>query len=249
MREMNDSPHAKHIGVKQTRKAIQRYHAWPSLTHDVENWVHTCEGCQRNKASTTKQAGLLQPLPVPKRQWGSVNMDLITALPETALGNTAIVVFVNSLSTMTHLVACKTSIDTQAFAKLLRHEVIRLNGIPYEFVNERDARFTSNFMREVCWLPTIQQAMSTAYDPQTNDQTERANRVLEEMPRQYVSPSHDDWDEHLAMAEFAINDAWQESVQETPFMLPYGQHPFFNSANSLSCACCSYFYREHAAEH
>ena len=27
------------------------------------------------------------------------------------------------------------------------------------------------------------------------------------------------------MAEFAINDAWQESVQETPFMLNYVQHP------------------------
>ena len=27
------------------------------------------------------------------------------------------------------------------------------------------------------------------------------------------------------MAEFAINDAWQESVKATPFMLNYGQHP------------------------
>ena len=45
------------------------------------------------------------------------------------------------------------------------------------------------------------------------------------MLRQYVNPFHTDWDEHLDMAEFAINDAWQESVQETPFMLNYGQHP------------------------
>ena len=67
--------------------------------------------------------------------------------------------------------------------------------------------------------------MSTAYHPQTDGQTERANRVLEEMLRHYVSPTHTDWDEHLDMAEFAINDAWQESVKETPFMLNYGQHP------------------------
>ena len=157
-------------------------------------------------------------------------MDLITALPETAFGNTAIVVFVDRLSKMTHLVACKTSIDTQDFAKMVTHEVIRLHGIPYEFVNDCDARFTSNFMREVCWLLRIQQAMSTAYHPQTDGQTERANRVLEEMLRHYVSPYHDDWDEHLDMAEFAINDAWQEFVQGTPFMLTYGQHPF----NSLT---------------
>ena len=27
------------------------------------------------------------------------------------------------------------------------------------------------------------------------------------------------------MAGFAINDAWHDSVQETPFMLTYGQNP------------------------
>ena len=67
--------------------------------------------------------------------------------------------------------------------------------------------------------------MSTAFHPQTDGQTERVNRTLEDMLRQYVNPFHTDWDEHLDMAEFAINDAWQESVQETPFMLTYGQHP------------------------
>ena len=33
-----------------------------------------------------------------------------------------------------------------------------------------------------------------------------------------MNPFHTDWDEQLDVAEFAINDAWQESVQETPFM-------------------------------
>ena len=41
----------------------------------------------------------------------------------------------------------------------------------------------------------------------------------------HVNPFLTDWDEHLDMADVAINDAWQESVQETPFMLTYGQHP------------------------
>ena len=177
-----------------------------------------------DKSTNQKPAGLLQPLPVPKRKWGSVSMDLITALPETSTGNTA-VVFVDSLSKMTHLAACKTSIGTQAFAKLFRHEVIRLLGLPCEFVSDRDRRFTSHFMRRVCRLLNIKQAMSTAYHPQSDGQTERTNRVLEEMLRQYVSPTHDDWDEHLDMAEFAISDAWQESVQEMPFMLNYSQHP------------------------
>ena len=52
-------------------------------------------------------------------------MDLITSLPETAAGNSAIVVFVCTLTKMVHLVACKTAIGAEAFAKLLRCEVLR----------------------------------------------------------------------------------------------------------------------------
>ena len=39
-----------------------------------------------------------------------------------------------------------------------------------------------------------------------------------------MRPTQDDWDEHLDAAEFAINNAWQESVQNTRFMLNSGQH-------------------------
>jgi transposase InsO family protein len=145
---------------------------------------------------------------VPTRKWGSVSMDLITAMPETSSGKTAIVVFVDRLTKMVHLAACKTSIGTQAFAKMCRHEVIRLHGLPYEIVSDRDGRFTSRFMKEVCRMLNIKQAMSTAYHPQTDSQTELTNRILKEMLRQYVSPTHDDWDEHLDMAELTINDAW-----------------------------------------
>ena len=126
---------------------------------------------------------------------------------------------------MTHLAACKTAIDAQAFAKLLRHEVIWLHGLPYEFVSDRAGRFTSGFMREVCCLLNVKQFMSTAHHPQLDGQTECANRVLETMLRRYVNPGHDDWEEHWDTAEFAINAAWQESVQQMPFMLNFGQHP------------------------
>lgn len=51
------------------------------------------------------------------------------------------------------------------------------------------------------------------------------NRLLEEMLRAYVRPSHDDWDMKLPCCEFAINNAFQESVRNTPFFLNYGYHP------------------------
>lgn len=68
-------------------------------------------------------------------------------------------------------------------------------------------------------------AMSTAYHPQTDGQTERMNRVLEEMLRHYIDPTQTDWDTHLAAAEFAVNNSYHEGTKSTPFYLNYGRHP------------------------
>jgi Chromo (CHRromatin Organisation MOdifier) domain len=67
--------------------------------------------------------------------------------------------------------------------------------------------------------------MSTAFHPQTDGQTERMNRVLEDMLRNYVDPRQDDWDMHLALAEFAVNNSVNQSTKSTPFYLNYGEHP------------------------
>jgi hypothetical protein len=49
--------------------------------------------------------------------------------------------------------------------------------------------------------------------------------ILEDMLRHYVSPTQDGWDLYLSLVEFAYNNVLQESIQTTPFMLNYGQHP------------------------
>ena len=67
--------------------------------------------------------------------------------------------------------------------------------------------------------------MSTAFHPQTDGQTERMNRTLEEMLRAYSTYNQDQWDEYLPAAEFAYNNSKQTSTGYTPFELDCGQHP------------------------
>ena len=83
----------------------------------------------------------------------------------------------------------------------------------------RDANFTSAFWREWHSLLGVRLNMSTAFHPQTDGQTERMTRVLEDMLRHYVNRHHDDWDAFLATAEIAINNAENASVQNDPFLL------------------------------
>ncbi len=90
----------------------------------------------------------------------------------------------------------------------------------------RDPLVTSHFTKALCQILGINQALSTAYHPQTDAQTEGVNRVLEDMLQMYVSSSQTDWEINLSCAKFAINTADHESTATSPFMLRYGHHPY-----------------------
>ena len=84
-------------------------------------------------------------------------------------------------------------------------------------MSDKDTRFTSHFWREVHRVMAMTLAMSLDFHPQTDGQTERANRSIEEMLRAYVGKRQNDWDERLGMAEFAHNNSVHSLSGYTPF--------------------------------
>jgi hypothetical protein len=152
-------------------------------------------------------------------------MDFITQLPKTKTHKDAIVVFVDRLSKQAHFEAITTNITAPETAKVFFNTIYRLHGLPQAIVCDRDARFTSNFWQSLFKLLGTKISMSTAFHPQTDGQTERTNRTLEQILRNYVSYKQDDWDQHLTMAEFAYNNSKQASTSLSPFYLNYGFHP------------------------
>ena len=221
----HDPPYVGHLGRDKTVKLVLRQFWWPTVAKDVAAYVQSCHSCQKNKPSNQRPAGLLQPLPIPSRKWQSVSVDLITHLPCTKDGHTAIVVFVDRLSKMVHFCPAWTTTSAVDMAYIFLKEIFRLHGLPETIISDRDPRFTSAFWREVSGLLGLKRCMSTAFHPQSDGQTERANRTLEDMLRNYVSPSQDDWDRKLPLCEFAINNAWNSSTGESAFFLNYGCHP------------------------
>lgn len=76
---------------------------------------------------------------------------------------------------------------------------------------------------------------STSRHPETDGQTERMNRALEEALRNYVSHCQGKWDKESYFAEFAINEAKNSSAGMSPFELngqdPYDPHDLIFKAN------------------
>ena len=133
-----------------------------------------------------------------------MSVDFITQLPETAAGHTAIVVFVDRLSKMVHLAPCWNTLGAQKFAQIFTRDIFSKHGIPRKIVSDRGTQFTSKFFREVAKLLGVKQCMPSSRHPQSDGQTERTNRTLEDMLRHFVRPSQDDCDIRLPCCEFAI---------------------------------------------
>jgi len=221
----HDTPYAGHLGRDRTVYLVKQTYVWPGLDSDVKQFVASCDFCQKNKTSSAKPAGLLQPLAIPEFRWQSVSVDFITQLPETAAGHTAIVVFVDRLSKMVHFAPCWNTLGAQEFAQIFVREIFAKHGIPQEIISDRGTQFTSRFFREVSKLLGVKQCLSSSRHPQSDGQTERANRTLEDMLRHFVRPSQDDWDVKLPCCEFAINNAWNQTTGSTPFFLNFDEHP------------------------
>ncbi|KAJ9522021.1 hypothetical protein QJQ45_005072 [Haematococcus lacustris] len=225
LHEMHDAAYAGHVGMTKTLERVTRVFWWNTVRADVRDYVGTCDACQRDKSSNSKPGGLLRPLTVPGYRWEHVSMDLVTKLPAGTHGYDAICVIVDRLSKMVHFVPCKESMNAMTFARLFINNVFKLHGLPAEVLTDRGAHFNNKFWHAVKKLLGMKTNMSTAYRPQSDGQTERYNRVLEEMLRHYISPTQADWPDHLALAECAVNNSWQESIHSTPFFLNTGQSP------------------------
>ena len=95
-----------------------------------------------------------------------------------------------------------------------------MGRIPSSIVSDRDVRFTGAAWGQLWRGLKVEQKMSTAYHPQTDGQTERANRTLQAVLRSYAE-SRVDWDEWLPFVAAAYNSTVQESTGRTPFELNF----------------------------
>jgi len=132
----------------------------------------------------------------------------VTGLPKTARGNTAIVVFVDSLTKHGYLVACSKESSAVDWVNMYLDHVYVHHGLSEKLNYDRGPQCRSVFNQSLAQRFGYTWALSTARRPETDGQTERTNRLIEDIFRHFVSPTMTDWDEHLILVQFAINHPW-----------------------------------------
>jgi transposase InsO family protein len=219
---MHADRYAGHIGINKTYSKVRDRYYWKNMYSDTENLVKSCIQC-----NTRKDPKKRPEVPVHMRipdggPFDNLVVDALGPFKKTKLGNTHIVIFIDTLTKWPECFAVK-SIDAKTIARLLAEEIVPRHGCPRTLLSDRGSSFISDLMYEVYAFLNIHKLNTTAYNPQANGLVERFNHTLVNMLSMYVKDNQEDWDEHIAVCQFAYRICVNDSTQHSPFYMLYGR--------------------------
>nr|GFA00788.1 putative reverse transcriptase domain-containing protein [Tanacetum cinerariifolium] len=150
-------------------------------------------------------------------------MDFVTKLPKTSSGYDTIWVIVDRLTKSAHFLPMREDDSMDKLTKLYLKEVVTRHGIPISIISNRDPRFASNFWRAYQKALGTRLDMSTAYHPETDGQSERTIKTIEDMLCACVIDFGKGWERHLPLVEFSYNNSYHASIKAAPFEALYGR--------------------------
>ena len=224
LQQRHDSKIAGHPGRRKTYELIRKDFIWPKMVKDINQYVKSCQVCQRNKSSRRLSRFPLKPLPVPNSPWSVVSLDFITDLPKSNNFD-SILVIVDHFTKMSHFVACTKEIDSKSTANLFLKIVFCKHGLPSKIISDRGPQFVAMFWENLFALAGVKCSKTSAFHPQSNGLSERTNQSLEQYLRCFVNYEQDNWVDLLPFAEFSYNNSINASTGMTPFYANYGYHP------------------------
>jgi hypothetical protein len=213
-----------HPGREETYRTIARMWYWPGMSEDNRRFVRNCDICRQSNPWRDGKHGYLRPLPVPNRTWQDLTVDFITGLPLSS-GCVNLMAVKDRLSKGIILVPLE-KIEADDVAWAFVREVYRLHGLPQSITSDRGTQFVSELWGRVCKLLGVQRNLSTAFHPQTDGLTERANSDIEVVARTYANHAQDNWATLTPILELMLNTRTNSTTGVSPFFL---QHGFENS--------------------
>jgi len=133
------------------------------------------------KTGMAKKPGELNPIPIPP-PLHTVCIDFVEALL-VSQGCDSLATIIEKFTRAVMLIPCKKSTNAKEFAKLVFYKVYPVWGVPQRIISDWDRRFVSAFWRTLMELAGVKVALTMAYHPQEDGQSERTNHTIKTMIR------------------------------------------------------------------
>jgi hypothetical protein len=223
MDEEHCSRYSIHPGTNKMYEDLENNFWSTRMKREILKDVSECDTCQRVKADHSRPAKNLQPLSIPEWKWEDICMDFIVGLLRTSCGYDSIWLIVDHLTKSAYFIPVCTRYRARNYIELYISNIVRYHGIPKTIISDRGSIFVARFWKQLHDCLGTHLIRNSAYHPQTDDQTERVNQIVEDMLRACVLNDGLKWDQHLPLAEFSYNNSYQASLKMSPFMALYGR--------------------------
>ncbi|OWY99214.1 LOW QUALITY PROTEIN: reverse transcriptase [Phytophthora megakarya] len=174
-----------HQGITLTHEKLRTEFDWPGMYADVQHFVKECVDCASGKGAPPNA----EPSPgniEPRYPFEAVSMDFVTHMPESARGNTFLLLFQDMFS---GYVMCKpmSSTTAQDVAEAYEEQVFQRFGASSMIRHDQDPRFMSEVFTRFRELLGSRQRATLGYRPQANGQQERSVQTVIRSVRAYVA--------------------------------------------------------------
>jgi hypothetical protein len=166
----------------------------------------------------------LQPLAVPTGVWRDIALDFVEGFLKVG-GKSVILMVVDRFLKYAHFITLGHPYSATTVAKAFFDTIVRLHGVPESIVSDRDPVFTSTLWKELFRLSSTKLCTSSAFHPQTDGQSEVANKIITTYLCCLAGDRPRSWLRWLPWAEFYFNSSYQTALKVTPFEVVYDRTP------------------------
>nr|GEW22873.1 reverse transcriptase domain-containing protein [Tanacetum cinerariifolium] len=199
-------PTRGHHGLNYTaKKVFDSGFYWPTIYHDAQDLVKTCDVCQR-------QGRISQRDKMPQNfiqvceifdVWGIDFMGPFLS----SRGNKYILIAVDYLSKWVEAKALPTN-DARVVCKFLKNLFARF-GTLQAIINDRGTHFYNDQFAKVMLKFGVTHRLATPYQPKTSGQVEVSNRGLKRILKRTVGENRASWLDKLDDALWAFRTAYK----------------------------------------
>ena len=210
----------------KTHQLVTAEFWWLGLASFVHQYISSCAVCQQNKANTHPSRPPLSPIAssctCPFQQ---ISCNLITDLPLSDGFDMLLVVVDHGLTKGVILSPTKKTIDTSGVATLFFNKVFKCFRLYDKIISDQGPQFASAFTKELGKILGYKLALSTAYHPQTDRETEQVNQEIKTYLWIFCRSNPTSWAQHIPLAEFTHNHCPHSVMNQSPFYLMMEYEP------------------------
>ena len=223
LEQYHDSPQGGHFGYFKTAQKIREHYYWPDMLENIKEYCHACVSCAKNR-KVQPRAHLLN-IETPYIPFHTIGIDFLGPIkPHNRQINNHILVITCYFTKWVELVALPNQ-TAETTSRAIMKAIVNRFGMPRVIISDNGPNFASKLFNELCKLTKAKHKFNTPYHPQTSGLTERFNRTLIAILRNYIDAGHTNWEEMLDYVAFAYRGSIHKSTLETPYYLVHGRDP------------------------